>query len=118
MPEPTGEAKVTRAYNLPSKFVIHTVGPIVQGGLTDEHERLLKSAYTHCLDLCGSLDQIRSVAFCCISTGVFGYPQDKAAGTAFETVSNWLEQNPGRLDHVIFNVFTDRDRSLYQSLLR
>ncbi len=118
IPEPTGTAKITRAYNLPSRFVLHTVGPIVQGALTAKHVAALQSAYTSCLDLAAEVDGLRSVAFCCISTGVFGYPQDKASGTAFETVCNWLEQNPGRLDHVIFNVFTDQDRVLYGRLLR
>ena len=117
-PEPTGQAKITRAYNLPSHFVLHTVGPIVQGTLTPRHEADLQNAYTSCLDLAAEVKQIKSIAFCCISTGVFGYPQDKAAGTAFKTVCDWLEQNPGRFDHIIFNVFTDQDRVLYESLMR
>ncbi|MEM9777405.1 MAG: protein-ADP-ribose hydrolase, partial [Chloroflexota bacterium] len=118
VPEPTGIAKITRAYNLPSKFVLHTVGPIVQGALTAKHDSDLRSAYTSCLDLSAEIDVIRSLAFCCISTGVFGYPQDKAAATAYQTVCSWLDQHPGRFDHIIFNVFTDQDRVLYESLMR
>ena len=117
MSEPTGIAKVTRAYNLPSKFVIHTVGPIVQGDLTSRHEEALRKSYLSCLDICASLPQIQSVAFCCISTGVFGYPYDRAATTAFHTVCDWLTKHPVALEYVVFNVFTDRDRLMYESLM-
>ena len=118
MPEPTGTTKVTRAYNLPSRFVIHTVGPIVQGNLTRRHTEDLQKSYLSCLNVCTSTAQINSVAFCCISTGVFGYSHEQAAETAFITVCNWLNQNPGQLDYVVFNVFTDRDRFMYESLMR
>lgn len=117
MPEPTGAAKVTRAYNLPSRFVVHTVGPIVQGQLTERHVEELRHSYLSSLNLCAELEDIRSIAFCCISTGVFGYPYEAAAETAFNTVSSWLNQNPGHLDLVVFNVFTDRDRIKYESTM-
>ena len=116
-PEPTGGAKITRAYNLPSKFVIHTVGPIVQGNLNAQHERDLKKSYLSCLEVCKSITQMKSIAFCCISTGVFGYPPEQAAETAFNTVCGWLKNNPGELDYVVFNVFTDQDRIIYKSLI-
>ena len=117
-PEPTGIAKITRAYNLPAKFVLHTVGPIVGGKVTERNRNDLASAYISCLELCREIDPIRSVAFCCISTGVFGYPADEAAKTALDTVSGWLKNNQGSLDLVVFNVFTDMDRSIYDSLLK
>ena len=81
----TGQAKITTAYSLPCDYVIHTVGPIVQGQLTDEHCRLLESSYKSCLDIAVQ-NNVQSVAFCCISTGVFGFPQDKAAQIAVRTV--------------------------------
>ncbi len=115
--EPTGYAKITRAYNLPSSFVIHTVGPIVQGVPGNKEIQHLKDCYTRCLDLCVSISEIRSIAFCCISTGVFGYPQDEAAGVAIATVREWVSEHPGIMDLVLFNVFTDKDRELYKSLL-
>lgn len=115
-PEPTGMAKITRAYNLPSHFVLHTVGPIVQGELATKHVKGLQSAYHNCLSLAAEIERIRSVAFCCISTGEFGYPPKEAAQTALNTVFGWLNENRGRLDHVVFNVFTDQDRSIYRTL--
>ena len=88
--EPTGTAKITPAYNLPCNYVIHTVGPIVQGRLTEKHCDLLKSCYQSCLEL-AVLNGIKSIAFCCISTGVFGFPQDKAAEIAVQTVREFLK---------------------------
>ena len=110
--EPTGTAKITPAYNLPCDYVIHTVGPIVQGRLTEKHCELLKSCYQSCLEL-AILNGIKSIAFCCISTGVFGFPQDKAAEIAVQTVREFL------LTHdieVIFNVFTEKDYKIYSGL--
>lgn len=115
--EATGKAKVTRAYNLPSKYVIHTVGPIVQGVVTQEHQDLLASSYDSILSITAELSAIRSLAFCAISTGVFGYPIEAAAPVAIQTVSTCLEQNPNQLDTVIFNVFSDKDFQVYQSTL-
>ena len=111
--EPTGTAKITSAYDLPCQYVIHTVGPIVQGRLTEKHCELLKSCYQSCLKL-AVLNGIKSIAFCCISTGVFGFPQDKAAEIAVQTVREFL------LTHdieVIFNVFTEKDYKIYSRLL-
>ncbi len=112
--ERTGAAKITRAYNLPSKYVLHTVGPIVNGPLTEKHKELLASCYSSCLDLAAQLEEIRTLAFCCISTGVFGYPKEEAARTAISAVRRWNERHPGRFDRIIFNVFTEEDHEIYQ----
>ena len=111
--EPTGTAKITPAYNLPCEHVIHTVGPIVRGRLTDEHCRLLKSCYESCLELAVQ-SGVKSLAFCCISTGVFGFPQDKAAEIAVQTVRDFLKTHD---IEVIFNVFTAKDCEIYGKLL-
>ena len=109
--EPTGQAKITPAYNLPCKYVIHTVGPIVDGRLTKRHEEQLASSYRACLALAAE-HGCESIAFCCISTGVFGFPQQRAAEIAVETV----RKHRGELD-VIFNVFKDEDAAIYRRLL-
>ena len=111
--EPTGTAKITPAYNLPCQYVIHTVGPIVQDRLTEKHCELLKSCYQSCLEL-AILNGIKSIAFCCISTGVFGFPQDKAAEIAVQTVREFLKTHE---IEVIFNVFTEKDFDIYKRLL-
>lgn len=111
--EPTGTAKITPAYDLPCEHVIHTVGPIVRGRLTDEHCRLLKSCYKSCLELAVQ-SGVKSLAFCCISTGVFGFPQDKAAEIAVQTVRDFLKTHD---IEVIFNVFTAKDCEIYGKLL-
>ena len=111
--EPTGTAKITPAYNLPCDYVIHTVGPIVQSKLTKKHCELLKSCYQSCLEL-AILNGIKSIAFCCISTGVFGFPQDKAAEIAVQTVREFLKAHE---IEVIFNVFTEKDYKIYSGLL-
>ncbi|MEW8659054.1 MAG: protein-ADP-ribose hydrolase [Candidatus Thiodiazotropha endolucinida] len=103
--EQTGTAKITRAYNLPSRFVLHTVGPIVsQGNPTQHQARQLASCYVSCLSLAAKAG-VRSVALCGISTGVFGYPVRQAAEIALNAVVNWLAANPKALDHVVFNTF-------------
>jgi len=113
--EPTGQAKITPGYNLPAKYVLHTVGPIVDGRLTKEHERLLASCYTSCLDL--ALENgLESIAFCCISTGVFMFPNQRAAEIAVEKVRNWLAEKGSGM-RVLFNVFKDIDREIYERLL-
>ena len=114
-PEPTGRAKITQAYNLPCRYVLHTVGPIVQGPLTREHEQQLASCYRSCLDLAGE-NHCKSLAFCCISTGEFHFPNRRAAEIAVETVKAWQAQHPGEME-VVFNVFQDRDREIYEKLL-
>ncbi|MFD7878097.1 protein-ADP-ribose hydrolase [Streptomyces sp. NPDC059766] len=112
-PEPTGTAKITRGYHLPARYVLHTVGPIVDGRLLPEHRRALAASYRACLDLAAEAAGVRTVAFCGISTGVFGYPRTPAARTALDTVSDWLDRHPARLDRVIFNVYADDDRAAY-----
>ncbi len=113
--EATGNAKITPAYNLPSDYVIHTVGPIVDGKLTDKHRKLLESCYTSCLKLADEY-QLDSIAFCCISTGVFMFPNEEAATIAVETVRKYLKETASPIK-VIFNVFKDYDLEIYQSLL-
>jgi O-acetyl-ADP-ribose deacetylase (regulator of RNase III) len=112
--EPTGRAKITGAYNLPCDYVIHTVGPIIRGSLTDSDCALLKSCYTECLKAAEEHD-IRSVAFCCISTGEFHFPNEKAAEIAVDTVTEYLKNS--RIEKVIFNVFKDKDKQIYTRLL-
>ncbi|HEY3189044.1 MAG TPA: macro domain-containing protein, partial [Solirubrobacteraceae bacterium] len=102
--EPTAVCKVTRAYNLPSRYVLHTVGPIVRGPLAHEHESQLADAYPACLEAAAEVGA-RSIAFCAISTGVFGYPKEPAARTALAAVAAWLDVHPSALDAVVFNVF-------------
>ncbi len=113
--EPTGKAKITPAYNLPCDYVIHTVGPIVRGSLTKNHEDLLASCYKSCLDLAAE-NGVTSIAFCCISTGVFMFPNERAAEIAVETVTKWLGENRNRMQ-VVFNVFKDIDFEIYDKLL-
>ena len=113
--EPTGQAKITPAYNLPGKYVIHTVGPIVDGALTQEHRDLLASSYRSCLDIAAE-NNCESIAFCCISTGVFGFPQQAAAEIALHTVRSWRAEHTGRM-RIIFNVFKDEDLQIYKRLL-
>lgn len=114
-PEPTGCAKITPAYNLPSRFILHTVGPIVEGALTQNHRQLLHNCYRSCLDL-AEAHGIRHVAFCCISTGIFRFPNQQAAEVAVDTVTAFLKQSHQVLD-VIFNVFTEQDHGIYAKLL-
>ncbi len=113
--EETGRAKITPAYNLPCEYVLHTVGPIITGPLRESDCELLASCYRSCLELAAE-NGIRSVAFCCISTGVFRFPQKKAAEIAVKTVWEFLETGSS-VEHVIFNVFTDKDLSIYRDLL-
>lgn len=113
--EPTGQAKITPAYNLPGKYIIHTVGPIVHGPLTEEHCRLLASCYRSCLELAKE-NNLSSIAFCCISTGVFMFPNQKAAEIAIHTVKQFLDET-GYEIKVIFNVFKDIDLEIYSNLL-
>lgn len=113
--EPTGQAKITPAYNLPCDYVLHTVGPIVSGRLNEKHCELLKSCYLSCLKL-AEKNGVKSIAFCCISTGVFGFPQHKAAEIAVGTVNEYKERTQSRIN-VIFNVFKDDDFEIYRKLL-
>lgn len=112
-PEPVGSARITPGYNLPSGFVIHTVGPMVDGCLEDHHCRDLESCYRSCIEMARD-HGLRSLAFCCISTGVFGFPRERAAEIAVDTVTGML--NDTDLE-IVFNVFDDRDREIYEGLL-
>lgn len=114
--EETGRAKITKAYNLPCRFVLHTVGPVIYGSVTKADRELLASCYRSCLELAAEYD-LHSVAFCCISTGEFHFPAELAAEIAIGTVREWQQQNPDRIE-VIFNVFKDSDREIYERLLR
>ena len=114
--QPTAVPMLTDAYNLPAKKVVHIVGPIVSGRLTPALEQDLADCDTNTLDLCAE-NGLRSVAFCCISTGVFGFPQQRAARIAVKTVQDWMQTHEGQIDRVIFNVFKDEDREYYETLL-
>ena len=113
--EPAGRAKITPGYNLPAKYVLHTVGPIVNGPLTKSHRHLLASCYRACLSLAAEYE-CRTVAFCCISTGVFMFPNQPAAEIAVETVRQYYEKTGSQMK-VIFNVFKDEDFLIYHRLL-
>lgn len=113
--EPVGRAKITQAYNLPAKYVIHTVGPMVQGALTQRDCDKLVSCYRACLELARQYS-LESIAFCCISTGVFRFPNDRAAELAVHTVRDFLRETGSGMK-VIFNVFKDTDLKLYEKLL-
>lgn len=115
--EPTGTATLTKGYNLPCDYVIHTVGPIVHGRLTQSLCGDLKNCYRKVLECCMA-GQIRSVAFCCISTGEFHFPNDEAARIAVDTVVCFLEEHPDAMDRVVFNVFKEEDRMLYEDFIR
>lgn len=113
--EPTGQAKITPAYNLPCEYVIHTVGPIVRGELTARDRALLESCYRSCLKLADE-NGVGSIAFCCISTGVFMFPNEKAAEIAVGTVQKYKAETGSKIE-VIFNVFKEQDERIYDELL-
>lgn len=113
--EETGTAKITPAYNLPCKYVLHTVGPIIRGRLTKHEKDLLASCYCSCLELAVK-NNCQSIAFCCISTGEFHFPNEKAAEIAIQTVTSFLNTQEQNI-RVIFNVFKDVDLRIYQKLL-
>ena len=115
--QPTAVPMLTEGYNLPAKKVIHVVGPIVSGRLTRKHEKELADCYTNTLDMCVE-NGIRTVAFCCISTGVFSFPNERAAEIAVNTVTEWMSEHPGTLNRIIFDVFKDEDRFFYESKLQ
>lgn len=112
--EPTGQAKLTNAYNLPCDFIIHTVGPIVKGKPTKSDFEMLKLCYLASLKTADE-NNIKSIAFCCISTGEFHFPNEAAAETAIDTVSKYLKNS--KIERVIFNVFKDKDKAIYTRLL-
>ncbi len=114
--EPSGCAKITRAYNLPSKYILHTVGPMVGLSVTEEDGRVLRNCYLSCLNLAEKVG-LRSVVFCCVSTGVFGYPCDEAAAIAVGAVKNWLLEHRSGM-RVVFDVFLDKDLAIYKDVLK
>ncbi len=115
-PEPTGQAKITPAFNLPCRYVLHTVGPIIDGPVTQRDRDLLASCYRSCLELAAE-NKLESVAFCCISTGEFHFPNALAAEIAVRTVKEFLKKQTS-VKKVIFNVFKDLDKAIYEKLLR
>ena len=114
-PEPAGQAKITPAFNLPCKYVLHTVGPIIDGRVTMHDRELLASCYRSCLEL-ATENGLESIAFCCISTGEFHFPNDLAAEIAVRTVKEFLKKQTS-VKEVIFNVFKDLDKAIYEKLL-
>lgn len=113
--EPTGKAKITKGYNLPAKHVIHTVGPIVGISVTEKQREQLQSCYLSSMIL-AEKERLWSIAFCCISTGEFHFPNKLAAQIAVETVDRYLSKS--RLERVVFNVFKDEDLNIYKKLMR
>ena len=113
--EPTGKEKITPAFNLPCKNIIHTVGPIVSGRLTEKDCELLRSCYRSCLEI-AEANNLNSIAFCCISTGEFHFPNRAAAEIAIDTVREYKQNNQSNIE-VIFNVFKDEDYEIYRELL-
>ena len=114
-PEPTGQAKITPAFNLPCRYVLHTVGSIIDGPVTQRDRDLLASCYRSCLELAAE-NGLESVAFCCISTGEFHFPNNLAAEIAVRTVKEFLKKQTS-VKKVIFNVFKDLDKAIYAKLL-
>ena len=115
--QPTAIPMLTDAYNLPAKKVIHIVGPIVESKLTAKKENELALCYENALDMCLE-NGLRSVAFCCISTGVFRFPNRRAAQIATSTVEKWCTKNHDAMDRIVFNVFKDEDREYYEEFLQ
>ena len=113
--EPVGKAKITKAYNLPCRYVLHTVGPMIFGEVTEKDCEQLSDCYRSCLELAAAY-QLKSVAFCCISTGEFHFPNEKAAEIAVQTVRDYQKKNQNSLE-VVFNVFKDKDYQIYRRLL-
>ncbi len=112
--EQIGNAKITKAYCLPCKYVIHTVGPIIQGHLTDKHCKQLSNCYKSCLSLAVE-NNLKSIAFCCISTGEFHFPNEIAAKIAIRETLNFLEKNES-IEKIVFNVFKNKDYEIYKRL--
>lgn len=113
--EETGKAKITSGYNLPAKYILHTVGPIIQWDVTREDEELLAGCYRECMKLAAD-NGVKSIAFCCLSTGIFRFPQQRAAQIAVSIVKDFLDKD-SRIEKVIFNVFKDEDLRIYRELL-
>ncbi len=117
--EDTGDAKITRAYNLPSRYVIHTVGPIImEDHVSKRQKEELASCYKSSLTLASNITDIKSIAFPCISTGVFSFPRELAAEIAVKTVDDWLENNPNTFTQIVFNIFLEEDLLCYERIFR
>ena len=114
-PEPTGKAKITKGYNLPATYVLHTVGPIVRGQLTEKDRTLLVACYRSCLELADTYE-LKSIAFCCISTGEFHFPNEIAGQIAVDTVKKYFRETGSQME-VVFNVFKEKDWEIYNRLL-
>ena len=114
--QPTAVPMITDAYNLPAKKVIHVVGPIIENELNSTLEKQLMDCYWNVLEMCAEY-HLKTVAFCCISTGIFRFPNQRAAELAVKTVEKWLECNPDKMERVIFNVFKNDDKAIYKQLL-
>ena len=114
---PTAVPMLTGGYNLPAENIIHVVGPIAGEGTQEENDRDLRDCYLRTLDMCLDKD-LKSVAFCCISTGVFRFPNKRAAEIAVQTVNDWMKKHPDSMERVIFNVFKDEDKKFYEELIR
>lgn len=115
--EPIGEVKVTIGYNLPCKYVFHTVGPMTTKEVSEEDKANLRSCYISCLDQ-AKVMQLKSIAFCCISTGIFNFPKAQAAEIAVGAVKNWLLKNPDADLTVVFDVYSDDDAKVYEDIFR
>ena len=116
-PEPNGRAKLTKGYNLPARYVLHTVGPIVRGRVTGQNRSDLASCYRFCMELAAA-HELQSVAFCCISTGEFRFPNREAAEIAVKTVREFLDRQTTSVKRVIFNVFKGIDAQIYRDILQ
>ena len=116
--EPPGQAKITLGYHLLARYVLHTVGPIIYDRVTAGDERLLASCYRSCLDTAARCQDIKTVAFCCVSTGEYRFPKGLAAKTAARAVCGWLAGPASRLERIIFNVFTQEDYDVYAALFQ
>lgn len=114
---PTGKAFITKAYNLPAEHVLHTVGPIIQQNVSDNERGLLADCYTNCLKLAIE-NEVKSVAFCSISTGVFRFPKDLASKIALKTVDNYLNEYGDNFEKIVFNVYDDKDVNIYEKSIR
>lgn len=114
--EPVGQAKITPAFHLSSRYILHTVGPTVSGPLTETHHKRLAACYESCLTLANA-QGLASIAFCCISTGVYRFPKQEASRTAVDTVRRWLNAHATTITKVIFNVYEESDYELYRRLL-
>ena len=116
-PEPTGRAKITKAYNLPCKYVIHTVGPIIPNGIPTAFQKEQLASCYHNIMACADENGLESVAFCCISTGEFRFPNQLAAEIAVQTVKDYLTEHPDcSVKQVVFNVFKDEDKRIYEGI--